>query len=111
MVLAGSVLEAALLAAILKVAPSGASKLKTLALKELFDEARTRSVIAPSDDLVGFVDTIATFRNLIHPGREVRKGIEPNEHRATISIAAMELLLKEIEQSVGRTNQPGRLIT
>lgn len=105
-VLAGSVLEAALLAAILRANPQTSRRVLKGGLRDLLTEAQATSVISPTTDLGGFIDTVASFRNLIHPEREVRMGNEPNEHRAAMSIAAMELVLKELEANAKDSHRP-----
>ena len=114
-VLAGSVIEALLYWAVKKkpdeeiqqtvskLAGKG-KELNQWLLPEFIEVAAAVKIIAPPT--VAQCRLAKDFRNLIHPGRAVRLGQNCNKGTALGAVAAMELVVEDLQASSGKVSVP-----
>jgi hypothetical protein len=97
LVLSGSILEALLTDYFCENLPTGQTEdsILQLTLSSLLDLAETSGIINKSEKNLATV--LKDYRNLIHPGREIRKKEVFDNSTAELSISILELLLKKIE--------------
>lgn len=97
LVLSGSILEALLADYFCENLPAGQTQATILnsTLATLLDLAENAGIINKSDKNLATV--LKDYRNLIHPGREVRKKEAFDNSTAELAISVLELLLKKIE--------------
>jgi hypothetical protein len=97
-VLAGSVAEALLLAAILANGNSAKSEaaLNKLGLADLIAEATATGVPVDDKTLRLMDNWLRHFRNLIHPGKERRESDPPTPDRARVAVQAVFMLAGEL---------------
>ena len=100
LVLAGSVAEALILAAVLaKGTAKSEAALTKMGLKELVAEARALNIV-PDEKTMNLVDDwLRSYRNLIHPGRERSDKDSPGEDKAALAVQAVELLARQLDKA------------
>lgn len=107
LILSGSILEAVLIDYFTSRTSDLAeiNKLNQLSLGELIQRANDDKVIGNNNK--NFSSGIQGYRNLIHPGREMRLKENFDQDTAALSFSALKLILKEVEiktlSSKGRT--------
>ncbi len=97
LILSGSIIEAVIVEFFINKPPEGFSKKKLLSLNlgELIDLALSVKLI---DDRIKSLSTIVkNYRNLIHPGRELRLNEQFDKETANVSVSLVRLILKEIK--------------
>ena len=96
LILSGSIIEAVLSDYFFSFPPNNITQEKVLKmdLYNLIDLARENNIIKKSTKELSTV--IKNYRNLIHPGREIRKKETFDNNTAIISYRLLKLLLKEI---------------
>ena len=112
LLLAGSIIEAILVDYFLNFPPNEdvlsvfeeaafkrykGRKVEELDLVALIKLAVTDNLIAEENSQLSTV--IKNYRNLIHPGRELRKKEKVNEHTATVAKSLVEIVISEIRQN------------
>ncbi len=97
LVLAGSILEAALSDFFIQFPLVGKSEQTILqsSLGELIDLAESENVISNKEKNLASV--IKGYRNLIHPGKEIRKGEQIDKESAEIAANVVDLILRSIK--------------
>ncbi|MCU7550888.1 hypothetical protein OCK74_17340 [Chitinophagaceae bacterium LB-8] len=98
LILAGSIVEALLSDYFIENLPAGHTQatILNLALSNLLDLAENEGLISRSDKNLATV--IKDYRNLIHPGREVRKNEQFDFETAELSFKILNLLIRKIER-------------
>jgi hypothetical protein len=98
LIMCGSILEALLVDYFSGSLPTGFTKDSLLVanLAQLLDLAERESIINKGDKNLATV--LKDYRNLIHPGREVRKKELFDKSTADISVLVLESLLRKLEQ-------------
>lgn len=91
LVLAGSIAEALLLSRHPDPSDRGPG------LPELVRVARNKKPPLFGEDTLRHLDTLADYRNLIHPRAQRRTRIEPNSSRIEEAIVALKLLCSELQ--------------
>ncbi|MDX2242356.1 MAG: hypothetical protein NW224_16855 [Leptolyngbyaceae cyanobacterium bins.302] len=112
LLLAGSIIEAILVDYFLTFPPSNdvlkafeedrlkrykGKKVEELDLVALISIAVKDNLISEDTSQVSTV--IKNYRNLIHPGRELRRKEKVNEHTATVAKSLVEIVINEIRQN------------
>ncbi|PZV05403.1 MAG: hypothetical protein DCF22_24710 [Leptolyngbya sp.] len=112
LLLAGSIIEAILVDYFLNFPPNEdvlsvfeeaafkrykGRKVEELDLVALIKLAVKDNLIAEENSQLSTV--IKNYRNLIHPGRELRKKEKVNEHTATVAKSLVEIVISEIRQN------------
>ncbi len=96
--LCGSLAEA-LLTAVLDRGVSGWPSRKELYeeynLNKLIELSVKKKIITDRS-LRQLLDSIRNYRNMIHPGVQMRQSLVPDEHKATIAVETLNLLIKEL---------------
>lgn len=96
LVLAGSIVEA-LLVDYLTIAPNSPSNIDplTITLDRAISTCKDLKIISPRN--ADFCSVIRSYRNLIHPGRQVRLNEPlPSEQSATIATSLVDLIIDEV---------------
>lgn len=99
LILTGSIIEAILVEYFLNNLPNGKTKEQVLKeeLFNLIDLAyRDKLVSSKTKDLS---TVIRNYRNLIHPGREVRENEQFDEDTATVSFSLLKIITSEIKEN------------
>ncbi len=98
MVMAGSVAEAMLLAAILNSPKNSDSEAALLGsgLQELVAKAEALNLVNDLAALKLVDQWLRGYRNLIHPGRQKRKQVEADDRKAAVAIHAVNGLAEEL---------------
>jgi len=101
--LCGSIIEALLADALAQANKPGLTRAKLLnyGLADLIREAEQQEIINDKV-LIMHLEPIRHYRNMIHPGVQVRKSIEPDRSRAQIAMETANLLIKELKRSAGK---------
>ena len=106
-VLAGSIIEAVLIDYLVDAEykhPKGKETLR-LDLNEAIDACRTMGAISPTS--ADLCSVVRDYRNLIHPGRAVRTGVEVDQKTATVAQTLIDIVLRDVarlrEQKFGYT--------
>ena len=97
LVLSGSIIEAILTEYFLQFPPTGKteSQIMNSTLNDLLSWAISENVISSKEkDLAGVVKD---YRNLIHPGREIRKGEKFSEETANISVSVLKIIVESVK--------------
>lgn len=104
LILSGSIIEAMLVDYFLQNMPENLSENKVLRkdLFELIDLAFNASLI--SDMTKNLSSVIRNYRNLIHPGREVRSGEKCNEETAIVAYNLLKMITGEIKENYLKKN-------
>jgi len=68
-------------------------------LAELLEVASEMRVLRPGT--LHLSRTLREFRNLIHPGRQVRDELKTTQEEADIAVSAVKILLREMPASIG----------
>lgn len=99
LILSGSIIEAILTDYFLNFPPDGYNKKKilSLALYDLIDLAKEAKLITQSTKDLSSV--IKNFRNLIHPGRELRKSETFDFDTAVVAKSLLNIIVKEIREN------------
>lgn len=99
LILSGSIIEAVLIEYFTHNLPVGktATQVMKMTLADLIDEAREVNLISSKTKELSTV--VKNFRNLIHPGREIRLNEEFDEETATVSYHLVKIILKELKQN------------
>src|ERR1700752_1331439 len=97
LLLCGSILEAVLTDYFCENLPAGKTKNNVLegTLSNLLDYAEDEKVINKSDKQLATV--LKDYRNIIHPGREIRKKEVFDHRNSELAVSVLELLLAKIE--------------
>lgn len=98
-VIAGSIVEALLVSTLGEKSYAPKNKNHTvldIALNEAIEASKNLKII--SGDAENLASVIKSYRNLIHPGREIRTGEKPSKNKADISKCLVDMLIEEIEQ-------------
>ncbi|TAE46744.1 MAG: hypothetical protein EAY69_08080 [Cytophagales bacterium] len=98
LVLSGSIVEALLTDYFIENLPDGQTKASILSanLAKLLDFAETQEIITKSEKNLATV--IKDFRNLIHPGLEVRKHEQFDFETAQLASQILNLLIRKIQR-------------
>ena len=99
LVLSGSIIEAILLEYFINNIPTNMNKNQVLKLTfaNLINEAHTEGLISSiSKDLSS---VIRNYRNLIHPGKEVRTQETYDYETGAVSLHLVKIILKEIKEN------------
>ena len=96
-ILCGSIAEALLTDALDRHRPTGitTTQLYKSDLAPLIDLAISNGLIKDTN-LKELITPIRKYRNLIHPGVQLRKDLTPDESKAAIALAVIEILVKEL---------------
>lgn len=99
LILSGSIIEAALLEFFTHELPKGKTEVQLLKmnLAELIIEAEIIGLISSKSKELSTV--IKNYRNLIHPGREIRTREEFDYDTAIVSFSLVKIILKEIKEN------------
>ena len=99
LILSGSIIETLLLEFFTHNLPAGVNKAQILKknLSELIDEAVKIELISIKSKELSTV--IKNYRNLIHPGREIRTNERFDFDTATVSFSLVKIILKEIKEN------------
>lgn len=99
LILSGSIIEAILLEFFTHTLPSGKNEDQVLKmnLADLINEAEKISLISNKSKDLSTV--IKNYRNLIHPGREIRTREEFDFETAIVSFSLLKMILKEIKEN------------
>lgn len=97
-ILSGSILETILTDYFSENLPPEKTKdsILKLSLNSLLELAVQTHLISSSDNSLATV--LKTYRNLIHPGREVRSAEDVDNNTAKLAFSILELLLEKIEK-------------
>jgi len=77
-----------------KGAPKGKPDLRKLDLSDVIRVAVELGIVGPGLDRLS--DTLRQYRNLIHPGVELRSGLSPQKEEARIALGLLDLLHREL---------------
>jgi hypothetical protein len=97
--LCGSIVEAMLTSVLINASLPGLSRDKLLRdynLGKLIDCAAEKNLIHDRT-LLKLLDPLRDYRNLIHPGVQLRRSLRPDESKANISLHIVELMIKEFQ--------------
>ena len=97
LIMSGSLIEALIVEFFINKLPSGYTEKKILNLNlgQLIDLALTEKLI---DERIKSLSTVVkNYRNLIHPGRELRLKEQFDKETANVSLSLVRLILKEIK--------------
>lgn len=97
LVLSGSIIEAILTEYFLQFPQMGKTEAQILnsTLNDLLNWALTENVISEMEkNLAGVVKD---YRNLIHPGREIRKGEKFSEESGNISVSVLNIIINSVK--------------
>ena len=97
LVLSGSIIEAILTEYFLQFHPPGLSEAQILRLtmNNLIDLAVQEKVI--TDKEKNLASVVKDFRNLIHPGREIRKAETFNEESSNIAVSVLNIIIDSVK--------------
>ncbi len=99
--LCGSIAEAILTAIIDKADLSGITTSKLYSNYDLFklvDLAKTEGLIRDKT-LFPLLEPLRSYRNIIHPGVQVRKSLSPDSSKARIALETVNLLVKDLNRT------------
>ena len=99
LILSGSIIEAILTDYFLNFLPEGFNKKKilNLALYDLIELAKENGLITQSTKDLSTV--LKNYRNLIHPGREIRKSETFDFDTAVVAKSLLNIIVKEIKEN------------
>lgn len=99
LILSGSIIESVLLYYFTNITPEGVDSKKVLNmdLAHLIDLAKEHNLITQSTKELSTV--IRNYRNLIHPGREIRKNEKFDYDSAVVAKSLLNIVLKEIKEN------------
>lgn len=99
LVLSGSIVEAVLTDYFIENIPSGKSKndILKLNLGNLLDYAETNNLITSKEKQLGII--IKDYRNLIHPGKEIRTSEEFDFKTAELSKILLDIILNKLRNN------------
>ncbi|MDD3989921.1 MAG: hypothetical protein PHP30_07505, partial [Bacteroidales bacterium] len=99
LVLSGSIIEAVLLEYFTHNLPDGMTQEELLRkeLYQLIEQAVKKQLISERSKQLSIV--IKNYRNLIHPGREIRKNEEFDNESATVSLSLVKVIVKEVREN------------
>lgn len=99
LILSGSIIETLLLEFFTHNLPNGITKVQLLKknLSELIDEAVDVGLISNKSKELSTV--IKNYRNLIHPGREIRTNETFDQDTAIVSFSLVKIILKELKEN------------
>jgi len=97
LILSGSLIEALIVEFFLNKLPNGYTekKILSLSLGDLIDLALSDNLI--DDRIKSLSSVVKNYRNLIHPGRELRLLEQFDKETANVSISLVRIILKEIK--------------
>lgn len=103
--LAGGLIEALLLAAIMSnaepatggIAPAEVTRLTSLALGNLIREAEQRNILRKGASHLS--DGVREFRNLLHPGKRIRDGHDPAKAEAHAACAVLQIVIQDLARA------------
>jgi len=91
--LCGSIAEAILIDILISNNPSSINQLLKYTLSEATEAVKS---LINNKELLSLLTPLRNFRNLIHPGVQVRKSLIPDESIAKIAMETLNLLIKEL---------------
>lgn len=97
--LCGSIAEAILTAVIEKARLPGINTKKlynNFNLSKLLDIAKNHDLVIDKN-IFSLIDPLRNYRNIIHPGVQLRKSISPDLSKATIALETIKLLLEDLK--------------
>ena len=99
LILSGSIIEATIIEYFLHNFPAGKTKAQVLSmsLANLIDEAQSVNLISSKSKELSTV--IRNYRNLIHPGLEIRKNENFDQETAIVSYNLVKIVLKELKEN------------
>ena len=99
LILSGSIIEATLIEYFTHNLPTGKTKTQVLkmGLADLINEAENIGLISSRSKELSTV--VRNYRNLIHPGREIRKNEQFDNETAIVSYSLVKIILKEIKEN------------
>jgi len=99
LILSGSLIESVIVEYFLNKLPDGFNEKKILSssLGDLLDLALSEKLI--NDRIKSLSTVVKDYRNLIHPGREIRLKEQFDKETANVSISLIRLILKEIKSN------------
>jgi hypothetical protein len=98
--LCGSSIEALLTSVVLDSNIPGLNReklLQSFTLAALIELAQKHNIIAEKTLLL-HLESLRLYRNMIHPGVQIRKSIDPDESRARIALETVNLLIRELNR-------------
>lgn len=97
LVLSGSIIEAMLIEYFQQFTPNGytINQFNLMSLKDLIDLAEKENVLSNKEK--NLADVIKDYRNLIHPGKEIRKAEKFNQDTAQIAVTLVNMILKAVQ--------------
>ena len=99
LLICGSIAEALLAAVIDKAGIAPTKKIyEAYKLVDLVDMAANNGFIRDSN-LLSLLKPLREYRNMIHPGVQVRKALVPDAEKARISVDTISLLIKELKKT------------
>ncbi|UYQ92195.1 hypothetical protein MKQ68_19085 [Chitinophaga horti] len=103
LVLAGSIVEALIIEYFLQFLPEGfsAARINRLSFEDLLNLAETQNLLTKRQKNLAWV--IKDYRNLVHPGKEVRKAEKFSMEDAEISISLVGIVTNAIEDKYSAT--------
>jgi hypothetical protein len=103
LIMSGSIIEAILLEYFTHNPPAGMNKnqILKLALSDLIDKAFDVNLI--SSTAKDLCSVIRNYRNLIHPGKEIRTNESYNYDTAVVSSSLVNIVLKEVKEKYMQT--------
>ena len=95
--LCGSIAEAILATIIDKKLPNNYN-INTLKFYKMIEITRDEGLVTDKN-IINLIDTIRNYRNLIHPGVQIRKSISPDLQKATIALEVINLLIIDLNKT------------
>jgi hypothetical protein len=77
-------------------APKGKHDLSRWDLSDLINVAVELKLVSPTVDKLSH--SVREYRNLIHPGRELRSGLKTDREEATIAIEVLHILHRDLSE-------------
>ena len=92
MVLVGSVIEGVLSDAVLATGHLSLTQIQNCSFSQLIEDARKLGVLTRTE----LSTVLRGYRNLVHPGVEIRERIEFDDADANVSVFAIEVIIREV---------------
>ncbi|MGK9165602.1 hypothetical protein KXR53_04860 [Inquilinus limosus] len=96
-VLSGSIIESVLINFLIELDESKKNEILSISLGTSIDQCHKRGVISDTTKQLAIV--IRDFRNLIHPGRQIRLEQSTTKESANICINLVSMILNEVQKS------------
>ena len=94
LVLSGSIIEGLLSDTILRGSKLTLAKINNMSFETLIDESKELGVLSKTD----LPTVVRTYRNLVHPAREVIDNVEFDDSDASLARSAVELIHREVKR-------------